>query len=63
MQAVFANKPDFRLRDVVIETVIRLPKEECEPFLSSLCDAMSFLKNTQSRCIWMKKAVCFTVYW
>ena len=33
IRAVFERKPDFRLRDVVIETVIRLPKEEYEQFL------------------------------
>ena len=49
IQAVFERKPDFRLRDVVIETVIRLPKEEYEQFLSSPCDNYEFIeKNSKS---------------
>ena len=45
IQAVFERKPDFRLRDVVIETVIRLPKEEYEQFLSSPCDSYEFIEK------------------
>ena len=49
IQAVFERKPDFRLRDVVIETVTRLPKEEYEQFLSSPCDSYEFIeKNSKS---------------
>ena len=44
IQAVFERKPDFRLRDVVIETVTRLPKEEYEQFLSSPCDSYEFIE-------------------
>ena len=45
IQAVFERKPDFRLRDVVTETVIRLPKEEYEQFLSSPCDSYEFIEK------------------
>ena len=45
IQAVFERKPDFRLRDVVIETVIRLLKEEYEQFLSSPCDSYEFIEK------------------
>ena len=45
IQAVFERKPDFRLRDVVIETVTRLPKEEYEQFLSSPCDSYEFIEK------------------
>ena len=45
IQAAFERKPDFRLRDVVIETVIRLPKEEYEQFLSSPCGTYEFIKK------------------
>ncbi|MEQ2594357.1 DUF6329 domain-containing protein [[Clostridium] symbiosum] len=49
IQAIFERKPDFRLRDVVIETAIRLPKEEYEQFLSSPCDSYEFIeKNSKS---------------
>ena len=49
IQAVFERKPDFRLRDVVIETVTRLPKEEYAQFLSSPCDSYAFIeKNSKS---------------
>ena len=45
IQAAFERKPDFRLRDVVIETVIRLPKEEYEQFLNSPCGTYEFIKK------------------
>ena len=49
IQAIFERKPDFRLRDVVIETTIRLPKEKYEQFLSSPCDSYEFIeKNSKS---------------
>ena len=49
MQAVCERKPDLRLRDVVIETVIRLTKEAYEKFLSSSCDSHEWIeKNAKS---------------
>ena len=60
MQAVFERKPDFRLRDVVIETVIRLPKEEYEQFLSSPCDSYEFIeKNSKSMLMDEKNGVFY----
>lgn len=60
IQAVFERKPDFRLRDVVIETVIRLPKEEYEQFLSSPCDSYEFIeKNSKSMLMDEKNGVFY----
>ena len=60
IQAVFERKPDFRLRDVVIETVIRLPKEEYEQFLSSPCDSYEFIeKNSKSMLMNEKNGVFY----
>ncbi|RGC05912.1 hypothetical protein DWZ14_25805 [Enterocloster citroniae] len=60
MQAVFERKPDFRLRDVVTETVIRLPKEEYEQFLSSPCDSYEFIeKNSKSMLMDEKNGVFY----
>ena len=60
IQAVFARKPDFRLRDVVIETVIRLLKEEYEQFLSSPCDSYEFIeKNSKSMLMDEKNGVFY----
>ena len=60
IQAVFDRKPDFRLRDVVIETVIRLPKEEYEQFLSSPCDSYEFIeKNSKSMLMDEKNGVFY----
>ena len=60
IQAVFERKPDFRLRDVVIETVTRLPKEEYEQFLSSPCDSYEFIeKNSKSMLMDEKNGVFY----
>ena len=60
IQAVFERKPDFRLRDVVTETVIRLPKEEYEQFLSSPCDSYEFIeKNSKSMLMDEKNGVFY----
>ena len=60
IQAVFERKPDFRLRDVVIETVIRLLKEEYEQFLSSPCDSYEFIeKNSKSMLMDEKNGVFY----
>lgn len=60
IQAVFERKSDFRLRDVVIETVIRLPKEEYEQFLSSPCDSYEFIKkNSKSMLMDEKNGVFY----
>ncbi|MFQ9018017.1 MAG: DUF6329 domain-containing protein [[Clostridium] symbiosum] len=60
IRAVFERKPDFRLWDVVIETVIRLPKEEYEQFLSSPCDSYEFIeKNSKSMLMNEKNGVFY----
>lgn len=45
IKAVFEHKPDFRLRDVVIDTVIRLPKETYERFLRRPCEDYEFIEK------------------
>lgn len=63
MQAVFERKPDFRLRDVVIKTVIRLPKEEYEQFLSSPCDSYEFIEKNSKSMLMDERTACFTACW
>lgn len=45
IQAMFERKPDFRLREVEISKVIRLPTEEYEHFLKHPCADYKFIEE------------------